>query len=244
MAHHVNKNILILDDLEAVSRKAASIFVERARERTERGERFRVALSGGATPKRLYELLSTRHRGDVKWEMCDAFFGDERCVPPDSQDSNFRMASEALLKHVPAVAHRIKGELPPDDAARAYEAEIRASMGDDPRFDLVVLGLGPDGHVASLFPGSPLLREEGGVVRAVHVEDMGKWRVTLTLAAINRARHVLFLVSGKSKAQALKEIVVDEQPFLPGTLVQPAEGEMTWLVDRKAAEGLGDMLLA
>jgi 6-phosphogluconolactonase len=216
MAHHVNKSILILHDAEELSRKAASLFVERAKEKTDRGEKFFVALSGGTTPRRLYELLaSAPYRGSVDWPLVEAFFGDERCVPVEHEESNFRMASEALLGRVPANVHRIKGELPPEEAAAEYEREIKEALGVAPRFDLVLLGLGGDGHVASLFPGSAVLEEGERIVREFYSENLKSWRVTLTLPAINQARHVLFLVSGKGKANALKEIVVDESPSCP-----------------------------
>jgi 6-phosphogluconolactonase len=245
MAHHVNKDILILHDMEELSQRAASMFIEHAKEKTEKNEKFFVALSGGTTPKRLYEILASKpFRKEINWNLVEVYFSDERCVPPEHEQSNFRMANEALIRHVPAHVHRIEGEIPPEEASIKYEQEVKDALGPAPRFDLILLGLGPDGHVASLFPGSPLLKEDKRIVREFYSDKLKSWRVTLTLQVINQARHVLFLVTGKTKAQALKEIVVDEDEKCPGTLVQPLDGEMTWLVDHKAAEGLGDVLLA
>jgi 6-phosphogluconolactonase len=233
-------------------------------------------LSGGSTPRSLYRLLADPNapwRGRIDWPAIHFFWGDERHVPPDHPDSNFRMAREAMLDHVPAPAahvHRIAGEEP--DAARAaerYERELidlfalRAGGNDGeggegaasvagsgwPRFDLVLLGLGEEGHTASLFPGSPLLartpplagtRPPGWLAAAVWVEKLATWRITLTAAAINHAANVIFLVSGAAKAPALAAVLEGEpQPQLyPAQVVAPIQGRLLWLVDRAAAAQL------
>jgi 6-phosphogluconolactonase len=240
----------------------------------ERG-RFVVALSGGSTPRPTYRLLA-QDRGmlAIDWSRVHVLWGDERCVPPDHPDSNYRMARRALLDHVRVPAsqvHRVKGELPPQEAAAAYRAELAAVLGDlgdrvDPpshcgwgtrreqavpgeragRFDLILLGLGSDGHTASLFPGTPAVAERRRDVVPVYVERLEAWRVTLTLPIINDARRVIFLVSGRRKADVLARVHAGgstgedakaaEQ--LPAGLVQPTEGTLTWLVDRDAAAAL------
>ncbi len=227
--------------------------------------RFVVALSGGSTPRPTYRLLA-QDRGPlaIDWSRVQIFWGDERCVPPDHPDSNYRMARRALLDHVQVPAaqvHRVKGELPPQEAAAAYRAELgdaashrgwgtsreQVVPGERARtFDLILLGLGSDGHTASLFPGTAAVAERRRDVIAVYAERLDSWRVTLTLPIINDARHVIFLVSGRRKADALARVhaggstgegdKASEQ--LPAKLVRPTEGTLTWLVDRDAAAAL------
>ena len=171
-----------------------------------------------------------------------AFFGDERTVPPDHEDSNYRMAREALLDHVPVGGvHRMRGELPPDEAAASYDGELRAFFGDEdpPRFDLILLGLGEDGHTASLFPETSALSVTDRLVVANPVLKLDTTRVTLTAPVLNAARAVNFLVAGEGKAEALKEILeggVDPRRY-PAKLVKPSGGP-TWMVDRDAAREL------
>jgi 6-phosphogluconolactonase len=237
-------------DAEAVARAAAEEVVEAgARAVAERG-RFAVALSGGSTPRRLYRLLAdpaAPFRGRLRWDAVHVFFGDERHVPPDHADSNYRMAREALLDHVEAASvHRIRGELPDAEAAAAaYEAELRAffalGAGDaPPALDLVLLGLGADGHTASLFPGSPALEERRRWVAAPLVEAVRAHRITLTLPMLVRAREVVFLVAGAEKAAALARVLgpADARP-LPAARVHPGAGALVWIVDRAAAARLG-----
>jgi 6-phosphogluconolactonase len=206
---------------------------------SERGHFF-VALSGGSTPRPVYALLAEEpFVSRVDWTRVHVFWGDERCVPPDHPDSNYRMASRALLDHVPIPAenvHRIQGELLPQEAALVYRAELREVLGDDRRFDLILLGMGTDGHTASLFPGAMALEERERDVVAVYVEKRTAWRVTLTLPLINAARHVMFLVSGAGKAPLLARVRAGDP--LPAALVQPEDGQLTWLVDRHAAADL------
>lgn len=220
-----------------------------ARAVAERG-RFTVALAGGSTPRRLYELLADAGepwRARVPWERTHVFFGDERHVPADHPESNYRMAREALLAHVPvASVHRMRGEDEADGAARSYEAELAAFFGlaaggRPPALDLVLLGLGTDGHTASLFPGSVALRERRRWVVAPFVEPLGAHRITLTLPVFGGARQVMFLVSGPDKADALARVLAprpaDDPP--PAARVHPRTGALLWIVDEAAAARLG-----
>jgi 6-phosphogluconolactonase len=226
----------ICADADALARTAAEHFVTQAARAIAARARFFVALAGGSTPRATYELLATdEFVTRVAWPRVHVFWGDERCVPPTHADSNYRMAREALLDHVPIPVdnvHRIAGELDPAQAAVSYEAELRATLGAGRRFDLILLGMGSDGHTASLFPGTAALDEQERWVVENYVGQLNEWRVTLTLTAINRARQVTFLVSGPSKAEALVRIRAGES--LPAGLVQPLEGKLTWLVDREA----------
>jgi 6-phosphogluconolactonase len=204
---------------------------------------FTLALTGGSTPRPAYELLATpRFAERVDWSRVHLFWGDERCVPPDHERSNYRMAHEALVEHVPVPpeqVHRMRGEIPPEEAAAAYEAELRAVFGDValPRFDLILLGLGEDGHVASLFPGTEALEETERWVVGHHVAKVEEWRLTFTPPVINAAENVAFLVSGERKREILRELL--RSPYrpeeLPAQLVRPIEGRLRWFVDRAAA---------
>jgi 6-phosphogluconolactonase len=198
-----------------------------------------IALAGGSTPKRAYELAAGR---DVDWSGATAWFGDERCVPPDHPDSNFAMAGAALLERLPAArrprVHRIEGERGPEAAADAYEALLRAELGDEVRLDLVLLGIGPDAHTASLFPGKPAMRETRRLVAAVPEAGLQPYvpRVTLTLPAINAAREVVFLVAGADKAPAVAWAFGDPpDPDVPAAHVNPAGGTLQVILDGPAA---------
>jgi 6-phosphogluconolactonase len=201
-----------------------------------------IALTGGSTPRGAYQRVAGMR---INWSATTLWWGDERCVPPDDERSNYGMAKMALLDAIPEappVAHRIKGELGPAAAADDYEAELRAEFGDQvPALDLVLLGLGPDGHVASLFPGRPELAETRR--RAVGVEEAGVEpyvpRVSLTLPVINAAAEVVFLVAGAAKAEAVARAFGDApDPDTPASLVSPGSGSLTALVDPPAAERL------
>jgi 6-phosphogluconolactonase len=229
---------------------AEEIAAAAARAVAERG-RFAIALAGGTTPRRLYELLAdpgAPFRARVPWDRTHVFFGDERHVPPDHPESNYGMAREALLAHVPAASvHRMRGEDPDADrAARAYESDLASFFGADaggppPPLDLVLLGLGPDGHTASLFPGSDALRERRRWVVAPLVERLRARRITLTLPVLERAREVLFVVAGEEKAGALARALAarpgGDPP--PAALVRPATGALVWIADEAAASRLG-----
>ena len=224
-------------DKERLAEAAARLFVERAQEAIGGTGRFAVALAGGSTPQRAYELLADAHRDELDWGGVHVFFGDERGVPPDHEDSNYRTANEALLSRVPVGSvHRMRGELPPPEAAADYERELRGFFGGPPVFDLVLLGIGEDGHTASLFPRTPALDATDRLVVENPVEKLGTTRLTLTAPTINAAREVAFLVSGGGKAEALKEILegdADPRDY-PAKLIRPA-GDPLWMVDRAAA---------
>ncbi|MCL4309566.1 MAG: 6-phosphogluconolactonase [Actinomycetota bacterium] len=212
-----------------------------ARAVAERG-RFAIALSGGSTPRPIYARLATGAYADrIDWTRVHIFFGDERCVPPDDSRSNYRMAREALLDHVPLPSgniHRIRGEDDPAQAALAYAQEVQRLFRtvSAPAFDLICLGVGGNGHTASLFPGTAALRERVRWVVPQYVEVMTTWRVTFTTVLINAARHIAFFAAGTGKADVLWR--VHEGPYqpdvLPSQLIQPDNGQLHWLVDAAA----------
>jgi len=214
---------------------------------TERG-RFTIALSGGSTPKNLYTLIAANASASLPWDRMFFFWGDERHVPPDNPDSNYRMAKETLLSKVaipPANIFRIPAENPDAlAAADAYEQTLRkffaVAPGEFPRFDLILLGIGPDGHTASLFPETAALEERSRLVVANWVEKLQTNRITFTLPVLNAARCVAFLVSGTDKAAVLHEVLESNAPAekYPSKLVQPSPGKLIWFVDRAAASQL------
>ena len=229
--------VRVFQDIASLAQAAAKQFVELAAQAIDDHQRFLVALSGGNTPKPLYELLATDAFADrIDWTRVEIFFADERCVPPDHLHSNYLMARLVLLDNVPIPpgnVHRIRGGLPPTDAALAYHNELGSALSRDGRLDLILLGMGPDGHTASLFPGSVALEEKDTDVVAIYVEHMHSWRVTLTLSALNAATNILFLVSGVGKAPVLARVFSGET--LPAGLVRPDVGTLTWFVDEEAA---------
>ena len=239
-------NVEIHPDAGELARAGAEWFALLAdRAAVTRGV-FSVALAGGSTPRQMYTLLTgAYYRERVPWSQVQFFWGDERCVPPDHADSNFRMAREALLTHIPispGQVHRIHGELPPGEAAALYESELRLEFSETglPRFDLILLGLGEDGHTASLFPGDPALAEQTRLAAAVihHTPPLPLVsRVTLTLPVLNAATFVMFLVGGAGKAQPLAEVLAPGCT-LPAARVRPLHGEVRWLVERAAAAAL------
>jgi 6-phosphogluconolactonase len=230
----------VVSDVDRLAHAAADWFVSLASAAIAKRGRFAVALAGGSTPRPAYSLLAEQPRAQkVDWGQVEVFWGDERSVPPDHPDSNYRMARRALLDRVPIPGenvHRIQGELRPQEAAAAYRLELRNHLGVDGRFDLILLGMGPDGHAASLFPSTGAVDENERSVIPVYVEKFDVWRVTLTLPVINKARHVVFLVAGDAKAEALARVHAGEP--LPAAMVQPADGQLIWLVDRRAAARL------
>lgn len=245
-----NRKIHILKDAPAVARRAADIFAERAQAAVARGGIFSVALAGGSTPKLLYSLLSTEAqlRAALPWDKMHLFFGDERHVGPDDPQSNFKMARDTMISKVslkPEQIHPMKGEYPDaEKAAREYEQELqshfRTSAGQLPRFDLVLVGMGDEGHCLSLFPGTKALHPEGRTVVRNWVGKLFTDRITITAPVANNAAMILFTVTGKEKAPALKGVL--EGPYepeqLPSQLLQPTNGELLWLVD----EAAGSML--
>jgi len=207
--------------------------------------RFTVALSGGSTPKSLYTLLAGGSGPNIRWENIFFFFGDERCVPPNHPDSNYRMARQAgLFSKVPNdhVFRVPAEERDADTAARAYEQTLQKAFGLQPgkfpRFDLVLLGLGPDGHTASLFPATAALDEKDRLVVANWVDKFQAYRITLTLPVLNHAACVMFLVSGADKSNIVHEVLENENAKLPSQKVRPENGRLLWLLDRAAASGL------
>jgi len=238
--------VQVFDDAEAVARAAAEEFVRLALGAVEERGTFSVALSGGSTPRRVYELLaSDEFKERVPWNSVHIFFGDERTVPPDHAESNYRMANETLLSRVQIPSenvHRIDGVGDAAANASAYESVMRGYFGDAqwPRFDLVFLGMGDDGHTASLFPGSSALEESRAWVAPNWVEKFSTWRITLSAPAINAARNVIFLITGASKADRLHEVLngAHEPTRLPSQMIQPRDGALRWYVDRAAAAKL------
>jgi 6-phosphogluconolactonase len=239
-------SVRIFGTAEEVAAAAAERFAGLAREAVAARGAFSVALAGGNTPRRVYELLAEEElSGRVPWPDVHVFFGDERAVAPDADESNFRMAREALLSRVPVLGehvHRIEGLGDAAANASRYEDELRGFFGDAdwPRFDLVMLGMGDDGHTASLFPETTVLHERAAWAAPVWVEKLRAWRITLTAPAINAARHVLFLVSGAGKAARLREVLRGgrDPQRLPARLIGPADGNLEWFVDRAAAAEL------
>ena len=235
---------------DALAHAAADRFVSAAAAAIQASRRFTVALSGGATPKTLYTRLATEpYVSRVQWPFVHWFWSDERCVPPDDPASNYRMAREWLLDRVPAsdaTVHRIRGEDDPTAAAAAYERTLRESFAAPAiaRFDLVLLGMGVDGHTASLFPGGAAVRERERWVMADYVNALSMWRVTLTPVVINAAAEVAFLVTGRAKAKTLHRAL--EGPFrpdaLPAQVVAPSNGQARWLVDAAAAGELSEQV--
>lgn len=231
-----------------VSRIAAAEFVLLSQNAIAAKKRFTVALSGGSTPKKLYSILAAEYRDQVDWDAVHFFWGDERHVPPDNQESNFRMANETLLLplRIPeSQIHRIKGENEDAQfAAQEYEEQLRKffeiTSDDPPVFDLILLGMGPDGHTASLFPGTRVLQEGKKFVAANWVGKFYTYRITFTVPVINHSERVLFLVCGEDKAPALKGVL--EGPYepeqLPAQLVHPGNGKLKWLIDSTAAHML------
>lgn len=236
--------IRIYPDFESLSRGAAELFVQLAATSVEARGKFGVALAGGNTPRRTYELLSQNpFRDRVQWDKAHVFWGDERCVPADDPRSNARMARQALLEHVPVASARIHpiecAELP-RDAARRYESLLRAFFAEGPpRLDIVLLGLGENGHTASLFPFTPALGEQERWISEVCAAGQNVHRITMTAPMVNQARAVVFIVSSAPKAQVLKDVLEGPRdPLrLPAQLIEPGlhGGELYWLVDRPAA---------
>jgi 6-phosphogluconolactonase len=240
-------HIRVFHDPETLSRAAAEFFVSLSKKTIALQGRFIVALSGGSTPRRLYALLgSLPFCENVDWNQVHLFWVDERCVPADHQESNFKHAVDAFIAKaaIPAAnIHRIRGEEGPDQAAQKYEQDIRSFFGPTalPVFDLIILGVGEDGHTASLFPGTAALREKTRLAAPVYLDPQKLSRVTLTLLALNHAIQVLFLASGRTKSEVVHEIVENEnRKQYPAGLVHPVRGSIDWFIDNEAAALLTD----
>jgi 6-phosphogluconolactonase len=243
-------NYYVEADPAALARRAAQYFVEMANEAVAAQGRVRIAISGGSTPKAAFAVLADPAqpwRARMPWDYLELFWVDERCVPPESADSNYRMTREALLDHVPLrpeQIHRIEGELEPEVAAARYESELRNSFrlegAESPRFDLIALGLGSDGHTASIFPQTEAVHEMSRLVTANPVPKLNTSRITLTWPVINHARSVFFLVAGEDKASVLNEVLTGtlDPVRLPSQLIWPSSGILTLILDQAAAQFL------
>lgn len=241
--------IIVVNDPAALADAAARAIVDTALEAVAASGRFTIALAGGITPRATYERLAqSPQRERVPWDRTWIFFGDERGVPPTHADSNYRMANEALLSKVPVHAERIariRGEADdPEAAAAEYAKRVSGALGSRrgelPRFDLILLGMGVDGHIASLFPGSPVLKEVFRPVAAVHAGAASiPQRLTFTFPLINAAARVMFMVAGSEKAKVLKTAFTEPGSGLPAAMVRPMNGRLVWLLDRAAAALLG-----
>jgi len=243
----MNVDIMVFSDGEQLSHAAARYVVQVANEALAEHGHFTIALSGGSTPKKLYSLLALEpYRNQIDWTKAEIFWADERCVPPDDAESNFHLAHEVMLSKLPIPASQIH-RMPADESDRvaasaAYEQELRRVFGTDgvPSFDLIQLGLGPEGHTASLFPHQASLRETERLVMSVTVPKPPPPRLTLTPPVLNAANHILFLVTGAEKADAVRAVLEgDYQPEeYPAQIVHPTQGEVTWMLDTAAASTL------
>ena len=245
-----NKQVQIVADAEAMCRAAAETIVEHLSEYLQTHAVYSIALSGGSTPRRLYSLLADDPKlsEQIPWDRVHFFWGDERHVPPDHPDSNYRMAYETILSKAPVASeniHRIHAEVADAGKAAAdYELGLgqffKTDVGQMPRFNCVLLGMGPDGHTASLFPGTSALEETKHLVVANWVEKFQSYRITLTAPLFNNADRILFLVGGIEKAATLKAVLEDDSRTIrfPVQLIQPSHGEVIWFLDQPAASCL------
>lgn len=238
---NMNKNIHVYPNKEKLVTATAEYVADSIEKAIQKSGLCNVALSGGNTPGGVYSMLAASpYRDRVDWSRLHLFWGDERMVPPEHQDSNFRMVQETLLNHVKIPGdniHRIRGESEPPKAAEEYAALLHDHFKTDlPEFDIILLGLGEDGHTASIFPETDAVEECERHAVAVYVSRLNSWRVTLTLPVINAAREILFLVSGKSKSEIIQRIMSIKQPAkeLPATMVNPQNGELHWMLDSEA----------
>ena len=244
----MSRQLRIFPDGVQLAKAAADTFAGIAETAIAKHGRFTVALSGGSTPRLLYETLAAAPYSHLfDWARVHIFFGDERCVPPNDSDSNYRMVHKSLISRVPIAetnVYRIKGEVDPAASAEDYEKRLRSYFADSewPEFDLVLLGLGSDGHTASLFPETPALNEIERWVAANYVARLQTYRVTLTLPAINAAHNIAFLVTGEEKAATLQEVFLGREPAkkVPAKLINPPTGTVAWFVDTAAAQLLTD----
>jgi 6-phosphogluconolactonase len=237
--------VRVYPDVNSAAQAAADEVVAIALSSVANNGRFTLGVSGGSTAPILYRLLASEpHSTQIDWPSTHVFWGDERCVPPDDRESNYRLVKTSLLDHVPipeANIHRMRGELHPAEAAQLYEKELREFFGEEPIFDLLIQGMGPDGHTASLFPQSDALQVSDRWVVDTRVEKLATpWRLTLTIPVINRAANVLFLVAGEQKAETLSDVVCGPyQPEkYPSQMIQPKNGRLLWLIDEAAAAQL------
>lgn len=237
--------INVFKDKQDLSKKAAEIFVQTANDAVNASGRFTVALTGGSSPELLYNLLAEKHyRDQVEWEKVWVFWGDERWVPLDDKRSNAKMAFDLLLDHVPIPMDQVfimwDKEQEPVEFARNYQQLLQQHIGKSSGFDLILLGMGEDGHTASLFPGTEVLQEQSKWVFAYYLEAQEMYRITLTAPIINKSLKILFMVFGSNKSHALREILegYHSPEKYPAKLIRPHQGEIIWLVDEAAAQDL------
>jgi 6-phosphogluconolactonase len=240
--------IIVLDSAEALSVRAAEEIIHISGEAICTHGQFNLCLTGGRTPAETYRLMATRFEMSVDWKEVQFFFGDERCVPPDDPTSNFAMANRMMLGKLALrreQIHRIRGEEEPAKAARDYEDEIREEFsideGEFPSFDLVLLGVGDNAHIASLFPGGAAIRERERLAVAVEVDAPQPHRVTLTPPVLNNAARVMFIVAGAAKAQAVKHVIEGPRnpDLYPAQIITPEKAQVMWILDKDAASLLG-----
>lgn len=241
---HNRGDLQVVDTEAALAERLADSVIADAKSAIAQRGVFNVAFAGGTTPKATYELLAREDRKKkIEWSHVHIFFSDERCVAPTDVDSNYRMAKLALLDHIDipiAQIHRMRGDIDPPKAAVEYGALLRAHFGGEPRFDLIMLGMGPDGHTASLFPGADPEERTQDLVRAVYVDKFKTDRITFTPHTINAARHVIIAAAGAAKSDALYDVLKGKYDPIdyPIQIVHPVDGTLTWLVDRAAAAKL------
>jgi 6-phosphogluconolactonase len=250
MPRPVTVTLKVAQSAEEITQLAAELFTANVRQAVAARGVARVAISGGSTPRTVFELLANPdapYLASVPWQQLQLFWVDERCVPPTDADSNYRMTKAAMLDKVPLPAeniHRMEGELDPEEAASRYEAAIRNAFrlegAQTPTFDLIWLGLGPDGHTASLFPHTEGLNEMSRIVIANHVPQKDVWRVTLTWPVIVQGREVAFLMEGAEKAEMVRNVFTGayDPDTLPAQLIRPASGKLTLMLDSAAAAQL------
>jgi 6-phosphogluconolactonase len=250
MPRAVSVTYFVSPTADAVAEAAAQLFADTAKSAVASRGVARIAISGGSTPKRMFTLLaddSKPYKAEVPWSQLQLFWVDERCVPPDHADSNYKMTNEALLEHVPlpaAQVHRMEGELEPAVTASRYESDIRNTFklegAETPAFDLILLGMGDDGHTASLFPHTAALHELSLLVTANHVPQKDTWRVTLTLPVILQGKQVAFLIEGAGKTDVLAEVLLGpyDPESRPSQLIRPVSGQLSFLLDSAAAAKL------
>ena len=243
----MSSTINIYPDEEALIRHATDEIAGLINQTLAERDICTFVLSGGSTPKALYTKLSSApYHHTIPWHKVHFFWGDERCVPPDHQDSNYRMAKESLLDHIelpPENIHRMPGEKSPDLAANEYEQVVRKYVPGGsgmPRFDITLLGIGDDGHTASLFPDTPVVKEQKKLVTSVYVPALASWRITLTFPVINNSKSVLFLVKGASKAKIIGQVLNENSPEnrYPVQKINPTDGKTVWFIDKEAAAKL------
>lgn len=245
----MTREVRVYQNAGQVNRALAERFVSISSRAVAARGRFIVSLAGGNTPRGAYELLTTaEYTALIDWQNANVFWDDERCVPPESLESNARAVREALLSHVPVPVnqvHRIRGEIDPVQSAEEYDKTLRdffrnRMQSGKPRFDLVLLGMGADGHTASLFPGAESLHEEKQWVVAHQIKTLNTWRITLTPVALNAASNVIFLVMGADKADTVKRVLEGDQTpdELPAQIIKPENGNVLWLLDEHAASKL------